>query len=163
MGSHRRRNGRGRRVAVFFLYALGKERKEALARKRSPNQVRRDGWLGEGLEEERCSLVGLGSNYTICRALVCFSPSLEKLIHWDAQNLFLGDYGNAKGYKIIISDEVSSLQLCGHRLLCCARILQWKSRGGEKTREEKSLLGNKIFLLTTSLCCSAKPTVAGQK
>lgn len=40
MGSHRRRNGR---VAVFFLYALGKERKEALARKRSPNQVRRDG------------------------------------------------------------------------------------------------------------------------
>lgn len=37
---------------------------------------------------------------------------------------FLGDYGNAKGYKIIISDEVSSLQLCGHRLLCCARIFQ---------------------------------------
>lgn len=35
--------------------------------------------------------------------------------------------------------------------------------GGEKTREEKSLLGNKIFLLTTSLCCSAKPMVAGQK
>lgn len=64
---------------------------------------------GEGLERERCSLVGCGSlsgwidlarvELHHCRALVCFSLSQEKLNHYDALNIFERDY-TQKGYKI---------------------------------------------------------------
>lgn len=49
----------GRGCLFFFLSpsprALGKEGSQ------SPNQLRRDGWWGEGLQPGRCSLVGCSS------------------------------------------------------------------------------------------------------
>lgn len=140
-GSHRRRTGwEEGGIAFSFSQGSRKERKEAKARQRSPNQLRRDGWRGEGLEQERCLLVGCGSlagwidlarvelHHLPCISLFFSRPG--EVDSYDAHNNFFfwgGDYSNTKGYKITNSDEVSSLQLRGYTLL--RRITQWKSRG----------------------------------
>lgn len=116
----------------FFPLSLArKERKEARSRQRSPNQLRRDGWRGEGLERERCSLVGCGSlsgwidlarvELHHCRALVCFSLSQEKLNHYDALNIFEGDYTQKRIQNNIFSDEVSSVAAAVD-VLCCGAL-----------------------------------------
>lgn len=92
--------------------------------------------MGEGLEQERCSLVGCGPlsgwidfarvelHDLPCISLFFSQPG--ELHSRRRAHCFL-DYGSTKGYKTSSADEVSYLQLRGFTLW--RRDTQRKSRG----------------------------------
>ena len=89
--------------------------------------------MGEGLEQERCLLVGCGPGTgwidlarVVLHHLPCislfFSSQPGEVDSLRPATYIFWNYSSAQGYKQINSDEVSSLQLRGFTLL--RRILQ---------------------------------------
>lgn len=168
-------------MAFFFPFSPGsrKERKEAKARQRSPNQPRRDGWRGEGPERERSLLVGCGSlpgwidlarvelHHLPCISLFFSQPGEVDSLGRAQYFFFLffagGLQQRVKDNKITNTDEVSWFAAIRGYRLCGGALRRESQKGLEKTREEKSLLGYTILPLAMSLCCSAKLMVARQK
>lgn len=120
----------------FFLSLWKrKEGSQSKAEKAKPTEER---WMvGEGLEQERCLLVGCGSlsgwidlarvelHHLPCISLF-FSQSGE-VYSLRRARYFGGITATQKGYKITNSDEVSSLLLRGYTLL---RRITEKVKGG---------------------------------